>query len=123
MTTCVTLSGRPASGVSVKQWNHSVAALQSTQHKAANTCRDWPTLVYSTGLGSATSAHRFHFDDDGVCRVFYLAGTPNYASLRSLLRIPQTPRDDLEALVYCLLVSNGCQNSTPSLAEFVGSVW
>ncbi|WIA09025.1 hypothetical protein OEZ85_008439 [Tetradesmus obliquus] len=29
-------------------------------------------------------------------------GTPNYASLNSLLRTPQTPRDDLEALVYCL---------------------
>lgn len=33
------------------------------------------------------------------------AGTPNYASLNSLLRTPQTPRDDLEALVYCLFVS------------------
>lgn len=30
-------------------------------------------------------------------------GTPDYASLSALKRLPQTPRDDLEALVYCLV--------------------
>jgi hypothetical protein len=47
-TTCGTLTGRPASGVSVQHW--SVAAPQSTEHAAANACH-----VGNTGLRWCTA--------------------------------------------------------------------
>jgi hypothetical protein len=37
-----------------------------------------------------------------VCACVCDCRTPNYASLSALMSYPQTPRDDLECLVYCL---------------------
>jgi hypothetical protein len=78
--------------------------------------------MLSNLCSSALLARWLCYNCKAVQCFFCFAGTPNYASLGSLLRIPQTPRDDLEALVYCLLVSNDCKHVPPSQAQLIAFV-
>ncbi|KAF8072895.1 Casein kinase I [Scenedesmus sp. PABB004] len=56
------------------------------------------------------------------------AGTPNYASIAALQQLPQTARDDLEALAYCLaeMEAPGCRlpwNSALTTASEAAAGW
>eukprot|EP00775_Hariotina_reticulata_P013731 gene13731-13853_t len=73
--------------------------------KTENFCFDLPggSGVYIIDMGFARQAFGYYGFETYCTSYASFWGTPNYASLDSLRRHPQTPRDDLEALVYCLL--------------------